>query len=65
VKCVSLTSKKDKINRACSAITFSALLRLFLKEHFLPQGAGYPSYATALRVVPAQCLGYAAKKIMA
>jgi len=31
------------------------------QEYFLPQGAGYPSYATALRVVPAQFLGYAAK----
>jgi len=26
VKCVSLTSKRDKMTRACSAVTFSALL---------------------------------------
>jgi len=32
--------------------------------YFLPQGAKDPSYATALHVVPAQCLGYAAKKIV-
>jgi len=29
VKCVSLTSKKDKMTHACSAVTLSALLHLF------------------------------------
>jgi len=75
VKCVSLTSKKDRVTRTCSAVTFSALLHLFFisnsadfmtgaQVYFLPQGSGYPSYAIALRVVPAQYLVYAAKKFL-
>jgi len=32
---------------------------------FLAPERKVPSYATALRVVPAQCLGYAAKKFVA
>jgi len=76
VKCVSLTAKTDKMICACSAVTFSALLYLFFtsnsadcmtggRKNILLQGAGYPTYATALRVVPTQCLGYVTKKILA
>jgi len=74
IKCILLTSKKDKMTRTCSTVTFSAsifhfkLCRLYVggaQEYYLPQGAGYPSYASALHVVPVQCLGYAAKKFLA
>jgi len=33
VKCVSLTSKKDKMTRACSAVTFSAHLHLLFTSN--------------------------------
>jgi len=33
VKCVILTSKKDKMTRACSAVSFSKLLHLFFTSN--------------------------------
>jgi len=55
------------MTRACSAVTFSELLHLLFTlnsvDFMMERGGRVPSYATALHVVPSQCLGYAAKQI--
>jgi len=60
VKCVSLFSEKDKMTTVhvlllllphfCTYFSLQTLqiLRRGAQKYFLPQGAGYPSYATVL-----------------